>query len=184
MARAWSAALEDFGQITRAARRVGASFIGYIDMVFVEEIPMKLFSHRAARPAADGYSVIDDQLSISGDLQTDGTIRVDGRVEGTLHRVDTLIIGAGGTIVGNVEAREVVIGGDLCGNLTVTGRVEVQASATVQGDIHAAAVMLQEGGTVHGHVAIHPIGSNESSIPGERRLALTPSRAVAAIAQG
>jgi cytoskeletal protein CcmA (bactofilin family) len=151
---------------------------------FVEEMLMKLFARRPARPASDGYSVIDDQLSISGDIQTEGTIRVDGRLEGTLHRVDTLIIGAGGTVVGDIEAREVVIGGNLCGNLTVTGRVEVQSSASVQGDIHAAAVLLQEGGTIHGHVAIHPLGSNERPISGERRLALTPSRAAAAVAQG
>lgn len=144
---------------------------------------MTLFSRRPARPASTGYSVIDDQLSISGDINTEGTIRVDGRVEGTLHRADTLIIGAGGTVVGNVEAREVIVGGELNGTLTVSGRVEVQASATVQGDIHAAAVMLQEGGTVHGHVAIHPIGS-ETAIPSERRLALTPSRAIQAVAQG
>ena len=143
---------------------------------------MKLLGRRSTRPAGDGYSVIDDQLSVSGDIHTEGTIRVDGRVEGTLHRVDTLIIGSGGKVVGNIDAREVVIGGELCGNLTVTGRVEVQSSATVQGDIHAAAVMLQEGGTVHGHVAIRPIGTQANS--GERRLALTPSRAVAAVAQG
>jgi cytoskeletal protein CcmA (bactofilin family) len=145
---------------------------------------MKLFGRRPGRPASDGYSVIDYQLSVTGDIHTEGTIRVDGRVEGSLHRVDTLIIGAGGTVVGNIEAREVVIGGDLCGHLTVTGRVEVQASATVRGDIHAAAVMLQEGGTVHGHVAIQPIGSNANESSGERRLALTPSRPAAAIAQG
>jgi cytoskeletal protein CcmA (bactofilin family) len=145
---------------------------------------MKLFARRPARPANTGYSVIDDQLSISGDIHTEGTIRVDGRVEGTLHRADTLIIGAGGTVVGNIEAREVVIGGDVCGSLVVSGRVEVQASATVQGDIHAAAVMLQEGGTVHGHVAVHSIGSEMHAVPTERRLALTPSHALKAVAQG
>jgi cytoskeletal protein CcmA (bactofilin family) len=149
----------------------------------LEEIPMKLFARRPARPAATGYSVIDNQLSISGDLNTEGTVRVDGRVEGTLHRADTLIIAAGGIVVGDVDAREVVIGGDLTGTLTVSGRVEVQASATVYGDIHAAAVMLHEGGTVRGHVEIHPIGSDRAT-PAERKLTLTPSRAVAAIAQG
>jgi cytoskeletal protein CcmA (bactofilin family) len=145
---------------------------------------MTLFSRRPARPASTGYSVIDDQLSISGDIHTEGTIRVDGRVEGTLHRADTLIIGGGGVVVGNVEAREVIVGGELHGSLSVSGRVEVQASATVQGDIHAAAVLLQVGGTVHGHVAIRPIGSDSGSIPTERRLALTPSRAIQAVAQG
>jgi cytoskeletal protein CcmA (bactofilin family) len=145
---------------------------------------MKLFSRRPARPANTGYSVIDDQLSISGDIYTEGTIRVDGRVEGSHHRADTIIIGAGGTVIGNIEAREVIVGGELHGSLSVSGRVEVQASATVEGDIHAAAIMLQEGGTVLGHVAIHPIGSDKSSLPTERRLALTPSHAIQAVAQG
>ncbi len=147
---------------------------------------MKLFARRSARPAANGYSVIDNQLSIAGDLHTEGTVRVDGRVQGTLHRADTLIIAAGGEVIGDVEAREVVIGGSLCGALTVSGRVEVQATATVEGDIQAAAVMLQEGGTVRGHVSINPIGSKPSSIHEGRRLTLTPSstHAIAAVAQG
>jgi cytoskeletal protein CcmA (bactofilin family) len=145
---------------------------------------MKLFARRPARAAATGYSVIDDELTISGDISTEGTIRVDGRVEGSVHRADTLIIGSGGTVVGNIEAREVVIGGEVCGNLTASDRVEVQASATVQGDIRAAAVLLAEGGKVHGHVSIHPVGSDVTSIPAERRLMLTPSRAVQAVAQG
>jgi len=147
---------------------------------------MKLFARRPARPAATGYSVIDNQLSIAGDLDTEGTVRVDGRVQGTLHRADTLIIAAGGEVIGDVEAREVVIGGSLCGTLTVSGRVEVQTTATVEGDIRAAAIMLQEGGTVRGHVEIHAIGSQPSLAREARRLTLTPSsnQAIAAVAQG
>jgi cytoskeletal protein CcmA (bactofilin family) len=63
----------------------------------------------------------------------------------------------------------VIVGGTLVGTLTVAGRVEVQASATVQGDIRAEAVLLHEGGTVHGHVAIHPAGS-ASALEDEQRL--------------
>jgi cytoskeletal protein CcmA (bactofilin family) len=144
---------------------------------------MKMFNRRASRPASTGYSVIDNQLSIAGDLDTEGTVRVDGKVEGSLHRADTLIIAAGGVVIGDVEAREVVIGGNLCGTLTVSGRVEVQSTASVEGDIRASAILLQEGGTVRGHVAIHPIGSAPAEIK-ERRLTLTPSKPIAAIAQG
>ena len=140
---------------------------------------MKLFASKQARNAAAGYSVIDHELTLSGDVRTQGTIRVDGRIEGSLHRADTLIIGAGGTVVGNIEAREVVIGGELKGNLTVSERVEVQATATVTGDIRAAAVHLLEGGTVHGHISIKPIGAEVTPIvastPAGRRLSLTPS---------
>lgn len=144
---------------------------------------MSMFSRRPARAAATGYSVIDDDLTISGDIQTKGTIRVDGRVEGTVHRADTLIIGAGGTVVGSIEAREVVIGGALHGNLTVTERVEVQATATVRGDIRAAAVQLVEGGSVHGHIAISPMDAGVAPIPVERHLALTPSPGTQAVAK-
>ena len=143
---------------------------------------MKLFARRSARPASDGYSVIDANLSITGDLATDGTVRVDGRIEGELHRTDTMIIGDGACVVGNVEAREVVIGGQLTGTLRVSGRVEVQQSGTVRGDIHAAAVLLAEGGTIHGHVVVHPLDADTPAIGGDRRLTLTPGRAVAAVA--
>lgn len=143
---------------------------------------MKMFARRSNRPASDGYSVIDEHLSITGDLATDGTVRVDGHIEGSLHRTDTMIVGEGASVVGNVEAREVVIGGELTGNLRATGRVEVQPTGTVRGDIHAAAVMLAEGGTVHGHVVVHPLDADTPAIEGDRRLALTPGRAVAAVA--
>lgn len=141
---------------------------------------MSMFARRRpAPPASDGYSVIDAHLSVSGDISTDGTVRIDGHVDGTLHRADTLIIGADGGVVGNVEAREVVVGGELTGHLVVSGRVEIQKTATVRGDIRAAAVMLEEGGTVHGHVVVRPLDADDRAMDGERRVTLTP-RSVAA----
>jgi cytoskeletal protein CcmA (bactofilin family) len=145
---------------------------------------MPLFRRRKSQPASDGYSVIDEHLAIVGDLSTDGTVRVDGRIEGSLHRTDTMIIGEGASVVGNIEAREVVIGGELTGSLTVSGRVEVQKTGTVRGDIYAAAVLLEEGGTVHGHVVVRALDAEVPAIGGERRLALTPGRGVAAVGQG
>jgi len=143
---------------------------------------MSIFARRRAPVAAavsDGYSVIDAHLSIQGDISTDGTVRVDGRIVGSMHRADTLIIGAGGCVIGNIEAREVVVGGELTGDVSARDRVELQKTATVRGDIRAAAVGLEEGGTVHGHVIVHSLDADVPVI-GERRLMLTPSRSVAA----
>ena len=145
---------------------------------------MSLFKRRAAVPPSDGYSVIDAHMIVSGEIQTEGTVRVDGRVEGSMHRADTLLIGKDGTVAGDVEAREVVVGGIIRGNLTVSGRVEVQSSATVQGDIRAAAVMLHEGGSVQGHLMIHPVGLDVPMVNDRRVLQLTPSHAMAAVNQG
>ena len=142
---------------------------------------MRLLGRRSAVPAAAGYSVIDHRMTITGEIHTDGAIRVDGRVEGSLHHADMLIVGAEGAVVGDVEAREIVIGGAVHGNLTATGRVEVQKSATVRGDIRAAAVLLQEGATVHGHVSINPVGTDTAFVPERRILQLTPAHSSSAV---
>ena len=145
---------------------------------------MSMFSRRKPPVVSDGFSIIDEHLSVVGDISTDGTVRVDGRVEGSLHRTNTMIIGAGAIVIGSVEAREIIVGGEITGDLVVSGRVEVQKTGTVRGDIRAAAVMLEEGGTVQGHVVVHPLDGEMPAIGGDRRLMLTPSRAVAAVSQG
>lgn len=114
---------------------------------------VSLFSGRSQTPPA-GFSVVDDKLVIHGDLDTNGTIRVDGQVSGSLHRAGTLIVGAGGTVVGNVEAREVIVAGAIHGNVNARGRVEIEPGAVVNGEIHATTMFLHDGGTANGYLAI------------------------------
>ncbi len=104
--------------------------------------------------SSQGYSVIHDRLVIRGELDTDGTVRVEGRVEGPCHRVATLIVGAGGFVVGNVEAKDVVVAGQIQGNVQATGRLEIESGASVVGEVRAALMILREGATVHGKVTI------------------------------
>jgi cytoskeletal protein CcmA (bactofilin family) len=143
---------------------------------------MGLFGGRSARRAATGYSVVDDRLTIRGELDTDGTVRIDGRVEGGLHRAGTLIVGAGGIVEGDVEAREVVVAGTIQGNVHASGRLEIESGATVHGDIRANAVLLREGGAVHGQVSIGAAPAPSQTTTNDRRLelAMTPTSSVAA----
>lgn len=103
---------------------------------------------------SQGYSVIHDRLTIRGELDTDGTVRVEGRVEGPTHRVGTLIVGAGGYVVGNVEAKDVVVAGQIQGNIHASGRLEIESGASVLGEIRANLMVLREGATIHGQVSI------------------------------
>lgn len=114
---------------------------------------MGLLGTRTPRQAS-GYSVINDRLTIRGELDTDGTVRVDGRVEGPSHRAGTLIVGASGYVVGDVEARDVVVAGMIQGNVHATGRIQVESGASVLGQIRANSMVLLEGATIHGQVSI------------------------------
>ena len=101
-----------------------------------------------------GYSVLDAQLTVRGDIETDGTLRVDGRLDGSIRRADIVVIGNGATVVGDISAREVIVGGSVQGNVKASVRIELQPTAVVTGDIDAGAIMIQEGCVVQGRLTV------------------------------
>jgi cytoskeletal protein CcmA (bactofilin family) len=103
-------------------------------------------------PAGSGYSLLDSQLTVTGDLDTAGSLRIDGRLDGTVRRADVVVLGVGATMSGDIHAREVVIGGTINGTVHASERVELQATAIVTGDIVTQSVLVQEGGVVNGRV--------------------------------
>lgn len=133
--------------------------------------------------ASQGYSVIADRLTVRGELETDGTVRVEGRVEGPRHRVGTLVVGAGGYVVGDVEARDVVVAGQIQGNVHASGRLEIEAGASVLGSIHANVMVLREGATIHGQVSIGatPAAAVTAPTGSARRLEIASPAALPAV---
>ena len=119
---------------------------------------------RPANATPAGYSVLDAQMVVRGDLETDGMLRIDGRLEGNILRAGVVVLGEGATIIGNVTARELVIGGTIAGSIVAESRVEVEASAEVDGDIESDAILIHEGGAVRGRLHIRT-----RSADGERR---------------
>ena len=107
-------------------------------------------------PAGNGYSLLDAQLQITGDLDTSASLRIDGKLEGNIRRADTVVLGVGATMTGDVHAREVVIGGSITGNIHATERVELQATAIVTGDVLTQTILVQVGGVVNGRVLMRP----------------------------
>lgn len=107
-------------------------------------------------PVGSGYSLLDAQLSITGDLITTGSLRVEGRLDGSIRGADSVVIGVGAVITGDIEAREVIVGGTITGNVQATERLELQATAIVTGDVRTGSVLVQEGGVVNGRVLMSP----------------------------
>lgn len=143
---------------------------------------MKLFGARAARRPR-GLSVIDDRLTIRGEIDTDGTIRVDGHVEGGLHRAGMLIVGARGGLVGDVEAGDVIVAGTIHGDVHATGRVEIEPGAAVHGEIRANQMLLREGAMLYGRVSIGATPVSTATPAALRRLELAHTAALPARAR-
>jgi cytoskeletal protein CcmA (bactofilin family) len=125
---------------------------------------MSLFSRRESSPIpSTNFSVVDSHCTVSGDMETDGALRIDGRVEGSINRADLVVVGEGAAVVGDITAREVIVGGAVTGNIFAAQRTELQSNGIVAGDIRSAAILVQEGGVVQGRLYIHPISGPTDS---------------------
>lgn len=104
-------------------------------------------------------SIVAKDLTIAGDLQAEGVIRVEGRVVGNVHAGDQVLISEGGIVEGDVVTREAIVGGRVHGCITGEERVELQASAVVHGDIATKRLLIQEGGQVNGSVKMEELAT-------------------------
>lgn len=123
---------------------------------------------RRPRESQGGLSIVAKDLSITGDLHAQGVIRIEGRVVGNVHAGDQVLLCDGGTIQGDIIAREAVIGGRVHGSVTGEERVELQASAVVHGDIATRRLTIQEGGRVNGGVRMEGVEGERPAVEGLR----------------
>jgi cytoskeletal protein CcmA (bactofilin family) len=97
-----------------------------------------------------GLSIIASGTTITGDVKTDGTVKVEGEVLGNVHAGQQVLLARGSRVKGDVHSREAVIGGIVEGAIRATERVEIQATAVVQGDVTTQRIVIAEGGQVNG----------------------------------
>ena len=99
-----------------------------------------------------GLSVVARGMSITGHLDTNGVVRVEGKVTGSIRAERQVLVAKGGMVDGDILTGEAVIGGEVRGAIYADERVEVQATSLINGDITTKRILLQEGGEVNGHV--------------------------------
>lgn len=97
-------------------------------------------------------SIIAKDLTVSGDLTTEGVVKIEGKVKGTIRANTQTLIAPGALVQGDLYTAEAVIGGRVEGNVHATDRVEVQATAEVQGDVYTRRIVVLEGGSVNGSI--------------------------------
>jgi cytoskeletal protein CcmA (bactofilin family) len=99
-------------------------------------------------PARIGKTVV-----ICGELRGSEDLILDGRVEGTVNLSDSrLTIGPNATIVADLSAKDVLIQGQVKGNVLASGRVELRAGCKVEGDICALRLVVEDNAVFRGKV--------------------------------
>ena len=113
--------------------------------------------------SGEHFSVVSAECYFRGTLSVQGSLRVDGHLEGSVGNARQVIIGEGGKITGDVTGETVVCGGDIIGNVCAD-MLEVLAKASIKGDIRAHKMIVEEGGKIEGQCKI---GGGKDETPQE-----------------
>lgn len=115
------------------------------------------------------FSIIASDMTVIGDLETEGVVRIEGRVRGTVRVGSQVLVAQGAVIEGDLHTQEAVISGQVSGAIHARERVELQASAMVAGDILTPRISIIEGARVSGEVKMdsqmeaQAVGSSHNS---------------------
>lgn len=97
-------------------------------------------------------SLIASGVTIEGTVVTDGDIRIEGRLVGTLVCKAKLVLGTSGSIEGVVDAFNAAVAGTIKGNVVVRDMVQMQETGKIEGDLIAVKMGMQVGGGVSGNI--------------------------------
>ena len=95
-------------------------------------------------------NVLGKSLVVHGDLKADGAFRIDGTIEGSVASKSAVYVGESGVVRGDVSGSDVVIAGQVSGNVTCTGHLEIVATGRIEGDLDARSVRIETGGVFRG----------------------------------
>jgi len=99
-------------------------------------------------PSANGSNLnafLGEGTSFKGTLTFEGTVRIDGRLEGEIFTKDTLVIGEGAQVSAAIHAGVVVISGTVHGNIIAERKTDIHASGRLYGNISTPSLVIEEG---------------------------------------
>jgi len=91
---------------------------------------------------------------VSGKLNFEGTVRVDGQVEGEIAAQDTLIVGERAVVTAQISGTTIIIRGKVTGDINARKRVEIRAPGRLFGNIVTPSLVIHEGVIFEGHCSM------------------------------
>jgi len=113
-------------------------------------------------------SIIGPGTTVNGEINSQGTIRIEGMVAGRVQSEDSIVVQESGKVRAELIAGQVVISGEVQGNVFAHDRLEITATGRVVGDITAPRISIAEGVLFEGKCTMKPPGQIKPPAGGPR----------------
>lgn len=98
----------------------------------------------------ENFTFLGRGVDFKGVVNFDGTVRIDGRLEGEVHTKGTLIVGEHAVIKGLVTTGILITSGKIQGNITAIEKVQILKPGILIGDVRSPIFSMEEGAHFHG----------------------------------
>ncbi len=95
-------------------------------------------------------NIIGNGTDINGNITTNGDLRVDGFIKGTIHATGKVVVGSTGRVEGEINCQSADISGDVKAHIKVTELLSLKANAVVSGDIFTNKLAIEPGAVFTG----------------------------------
>lgn len=115
---------------------------------------MTLLKRDKDRPGTDFGDVkafLGEGTEFKGVLSFEGTVRIDGTLEGEILGEDLLIVGEPAVVKAEIDVGTAVVSGQVTGNIRARQRVELLATSSVTGIIRTPSLVVAAGATFNGN---------------------------------
>jgi cytoskeletal protein CcmA (bactofilin family) len=104
-----------------------------------------MFGKESQDPQAAISSILGSDCKFTGDVDASGTIRIDGEFEGKIVSTDSVIVGKGGIIRGEIHSAHAVVSGTVEGNIFAKRKVELESGSRLIGDVESMSLVIEDG---------------------------------------
>ena len=110
----------------------------------------------------DVSAFVGEGVEFKGVISYEGTVRIDGQLEGEIYTGGTLIIGRGAVIDAKVEAGTIVCQGHIVGDIVAKERIQLLSPAVLNGSVRTPTISMEEGVLFNGTCKMGPVDTNDS----------------------
>lgn len=126
-----------------------------------------MFNRKKTPLAMD--TIIGEFSSFNGNIDSEGSIKILGKVEGDIKASGDVYIESTSSIKGNVYGSNVYIRGKILGNVLTKGLLHLMSQSNLIGDIEVNSIVTDEGAFFQGNCKMIEVSKDESSNSNQKR---------------
>jgi cytoskeletal protein CcmA (bactofilin family) len=119
------------------------------EISYFKSLSRTLYEERNSLPCT-GKNILSSDVEIKGSIKVREALFIDGNVEGEISSDGVLTIGENAHIRGEIRTKSIIIFGKVHGNIAMAERCELRSKCTLEGDLRAARLIIEEGATFIG----------------------------------